>query len=265
MKTKLSLIALFCIVFLLNNCSKDEDDPVDSSFNISAITPESGWEGTVVAITGVGFSINAEENIVKFNGVEAEVEIASETGLVVTVPAGATTGKITVTRDGKTANGPVFTITTPTVTETYYIKFKADGVLKIFQTSNPGYQSCGNCACSGVPPLASSSADVSICNDDNDWVTAAHIQGWNGDKILFTGSFPLANFSYSVGDDYYSSEYVANQTGSEVNITAVAADVDFVTKKQFKVTGNFKCKVATDGGATINITEGTFVTRYAED
>jgi IPT/TIG domain len=264
---KLSLLGLVGILFILGNCSKDDDPVTDPLFNITSITPESGSVGTAVGIVGVGFSVEASENIVKFNGIEANVLTANETTLAVLVPENATTGVVTVTTAGKTATGPEFTVTEPTPGQTYYITFKANGTTKVFESSNPGYQSCGQCACSYMPVLNDvRNANVSVCNDDNDWVTAADILGWNGDKFTFgTSSFPVASFGFTEASEYYGTENVSDQTGSEVNITNVVADGNFAGKPMYKVTGNFKCKVAKSGGATVTITDGTFVIRYSED
>lgn len=99
-------------------------------------------------------------------------------------------------------------------------------------------------------------ANVSVCNGENDWVTAADIQSWNGDKLTFsTTAFPAASFDFTEDSEFYASGNVADQTGSEVNITSVAADGDFGGKKMFKVSGTFKCKVAKSGGAAVNVTE----------
>ncbi|MEQ8169651.1 MAG: SUMF1/EgtB/PvdO family nonheme iron enzyme, partial [Candidatus Eremiobacterota bacterium] len=65
--------------------------------SISGFTPGSGDEGETVTINGSNFNTNASSNTVSFNGVNAEVTSASTTTLTVKVPAGATTGKISVT------------------------------------------------------------------------------------------------------------------------------------------------------------------------
>jgi N-acetylneuraminic acid mutarotase len=68
--------------------------------------PASGGIGESVSINGTGFSLVAANNIVKFNGVTATVTSVSTTSnpmtLFVTVPAGATTGKLTVQVNGGT-------------------------------------------------------------------------------------------------------------------------------------------------------------------
>ena len=70
---------------------------------LSAFAPGSGPPGTIVTITGTGFSATAALNLVTFNGVAATVTAALATSLTVMVPAGASTGKLAVTVAGNTA------------------------------------------------------------------------------------------------------------------------------------------------------------------
>jgi hypothetical protein len=79
---------------------------------VASFTPTNGRAGTVVTITGNNFNPTAASNTVKFfNGQTAVVTSATITQLVVTVPAGATTGPIQVTSWGNTAtSGDVFTV-----------------------------------------------------------------------------------------------------------------------------------------------------------
>jgi hypothetical protein len=87
---------------------------------ITSFTPESGVPGTVVTISGTNFSTTASENIVKFNGIEAEVTAATATTLTVIVPADASDGKITVAiHDKVTTSANLFTIAELEVTETF--------------------------------------------------------------------------------------------------------------------------------------------------
>jgi YD repeat-containing protein len=75
-------------------------------------TPKSGPIGTVVTIYGTGFRPTANDNTVTFNGVVAGVTSATATQLVTSVPAGATTGPITVTTPtGSATSSAVFTVT----------------------------------------------------------------------------------------------------------------------------------------------------------
>lgn len=63
---------------------------------ISSFSPISGEVGATVTITGTDFSTIVSNNSVSFNGKEAMVTKATSTSLTVTVPTGATTGKISI-------------------------------------------------------------------------------------------------------------------------------------------------------------------------
>src|SRR5579864_5013901 len=66
-------------------------------------TPSQGGVGTSVTIQGQAFNPTASLNTVSFNGTSATVVAATATTLVAAVPAGATTGPITVAANGQTA------------------------------------------------------------------------------------------------------------------------------------------------------------------
>ncbi|QEC77653.1 IPT/TIG domain-containing protein [Mucilaginibacter ginsenosidivorax] len=84
---------------------------------IATISPVSAKAGTAITITGTNFDATAANNTVKFNGVAAAITSATTTKLVVTAPAAATSGAVTVATSGGTATGPVFTfIVAPTIT-----------------------------------------------------------------------------------------------------------------------------------------------------
>ena len=74
-----------------------------------SIDPSSGKVGSTVTINGTDFSTTPAENVVSFNGTEATVTDATTTTITTTVPAGATTGPVTVKVDGE-SNGIVFTV-----------------------------------------------------------------------------------------------------------------------------------------------------------
>lgn len=71
--------------------------------SILEFTPDNGPVGTTVTLYGTGFSATAASNVVKFNGTTATVTSAAVNKLVVSVPTGATTGKITITVGTTTA------------------------------------------------------------------------------------------------------------------------------------------------------------------
>ena len=76
---------------------------------ISGFTPTSGPVGTAVSIIGSNFT---QAPAVAFNGVSASITNATNTLINTTVPAGATTGSISVATNGGTAYSSVnFTVT----------------------------------------------------------------------------------------------------------------------------------------------------------
>jgi gliding motility-associated-like protein len=82
--------------------------------SITSFNPSSGPIGTTVTITGVNFSSTPANNIVTFNGIAAVVTASTATSITTTVPAGATTGVISVTVSGATGiSATAFTVTSP--------------------------------------------------------------------------------------------------------------------------------------------------------
>lgn len=106
------------LALVLAACGKDDsnppDDPTTNPPTIASFFPTEGTPGTTVEITGTNFSATASENTVKFNGTSASVSSATATKLTVSVPNGATSGKISVTVDGQTAQSSTdFTVLDP--------------------------------------------------------------------------------------------------------------------------------------------------------
>lgn len=270
MKKRTTLVkTIACIMLAISfqflSCS-DKSNPSDGD-QITAIDPATGYDGTLVTITGKGFGPTETDNIVKFNGKVAVIQLASTTAIAATVPTNAGTGPVTVTVGSKVITGPVFTYTEPKATKTYYYSFKADGVTKVFEDNNPGYSACGDCSCSSLPALSDEyNADIDICQVPNSSVTPTQIQNLKGKTVPFknAGSYPVANFGYTDKGIYYSIDGIDQGTAA-VQVTDVTAEANYLTYKVYKVTGTFACKVATTGGAPINITEGKFVIRYTQD
>src|SRR5437016_1513578 len=81
--------------------------------SITGLNPTSGVLGTSVTITGANFGASQGTSTVTFNGIGATPTSWAATGIVVPVPAGATTGNVVVTVGGVASNGVSFTVTTP--------------------------------------------------------------------------------------------------------------------------------------------------------
>ncbi|MEV6350230.1 IPT/TIG domain-containing protein [Actinoplanes sp. NPDC051851] len=82
------------------------------ALSISGVTPGRASAGASVAIGGTGFAATPSGNTVTFNGTPATVTGAAANRLTVTVPAGATSGAITVSTGSVSADSPQsFTVT----------------------------------------------------------------------------------------------------------------------------------------------------------
>lgn len=87
---------------------------------ITNLSSASGYVGDSVTITGTGFNASQGTGSVTFNGAAATITSWTDTSIVCTVPAGATTGNIVVTNLwGNASTGTAYTVKNlPTVTAT---------------------------------------------------------------------------------------------------------------------------------------------------
>lgn len=85
--------------------------------SITSITPNSGLVGSSVAILGSNFGSTQGSSTVSFNGTLAAAATTwTSTGIVVTVPIGATSGNVVVTVGGVASVGVPFAVTIPAPT-----------------------------------------------------------------------------------------------------------------------------------------------------
>jgi RHS repeat-associated protein len=97
------------------------DRYASTTLSVVSVVPSRAPVGASVTISGTAFATTVVGNAVKFNGTTATVTSASAVRLVATVPAGATSGTVTVTTTGGTATSQqAFTVdpavVAPTVT-----------------------------------------------------------------------------------------------------------------------------------------------------
>ncbi|MFI6567073.1 RHS repeat-associated core domain-containing protein [Streptomyces sp. NPDC050534] len=79
---------------------------------LSKIEPASGVTGDQVVLTGTGFAAAATDNVVRFNGIVAEIKARTSTSLTVEVPPNARTGRVELaTPDGSATAPSDFTVT----------------------------------------------------------------------------------------------------------------------------------------------------------
>lgn len=82
---------------------------------LSNLIPTSGTIGTSVTLSGYNFGDTQGTSSVKFNGTTAAASSWNGTTITVSVPAGATTGPVTVTVAAKVSNAISFTVNLPPV------------------------------------------------------------------------------------------------------------------------------------------------------
>jgi hypothetical protein len=122
--TKYSLENIFYLALLtclVSSCTKNPSST--SNVTITGINPTHGGSNTSVTITGSGFNSTSAQNNVFFNSKKANIAYASSTELRATVPALPGTGPVTVTVNGNTATGPVFSYDTSYTVNTFAMGF----------------------------------------------------------------------------------------------------------------------------------------------
>ncbi|NHA05151.1 hypothetical protein G7092_15180 [Mucilaginibacter sp. HC2] len=107
------LMLIMGLLFLIVSCKKDHNNkdgsvPLGSAGPLTMM-PTSGNAGTLVTISGSGFSTNAADNTVTFNGKQANVVNANASQLVVQAPQGGSTGTVQVSVSGKSATAGTYT------------------------------------------------------------------------------------------------------------------------------------------------------------
>lgn len=89
--------------------------PAPGTLAITALNPNFGNVGAAVRLTGTGFASLAAGNLVRFNGVLAQVSAVNVSNpqantLDCVVPQGATTGPVSIQVGTTTATGPIFSV-----------------------------------------------------------------------------------------------------------------------------------------------------------
>lgn len=130
--SKIFRLFLFVSIMVLTfSCKKNEyvgkdpyagaKEPLQVKINTTLSRPSWGEPGSAVSITGKGFSNYLDSGmVVKFNGVAAEIEKASDSVLTVNVPEMASSGLITVTIAHQVFPGPYFQVIGPIAVDTLF-------------------------------------------------------------------------------------------------------------------------------------------------
>jgi serine/threonine-protein kinase len=122
MMRTLGIIPVVLIILFFSSCKKDDaitnppPPPPPLTITIKSIKPPTASPGDTITIEGTNFSLTPSKDTVKFNGVVAQVIKASADTLYVIIPAGNTSGLVTV--NGILDSGFLFTSTPITISIT---------------------------------------------------------------------------------------------------------------------------------------------------
>ena len=138
-----------------------------NGLTILNFTPQQGGIGTTVTIQGQSFSATPSANTVKFNGTEATVTTATTTSLTVAVPAGATTGPISVTVGSSTTTAASnFTIVqNPVITSINPASALQGATVSSFQVTGVNLTGAAFSFVPAFVPAAIAPSNVSISPD----------------------------------------------------------------------------------------------------
>ncbi|MFB9863610.1 gluconolactonase [Rufibacter immobilis] len=106
---KKNFLVLVAFLGILAVACNDEEDTTPSNPVIEQLSPNRGPAGTVVTFIGKRFSKVPAENIVKFDGINAEVISATDTTLQVKAPQDGGSGTVTISVNNRFSKGPVYT------------------------------------------------------------------------------------------------------------------------------------------------------------
>lgn len=100
------------VCFFISSCKEDSEPLIV----LSGISPQEGPYDTEVTLTGQNFGANKSNIEVEVNGNVADVILVTDEKLVIKIPIGAGSGKVTLQINGKSIEGPDFKyILTPVV------------------------------------------------------------------------------------------------------------------------------------------------------
>lgn len=111
-----AIIVISSVFLIIQSCKKGSkesspDNPIitPTTLTITSVSAQTGIYNADVMIVGKKFGATADDNKLFFNGKAAVIRLVKKDTLYTNVPLAAGTGKITLTVNGVTADGPVFT------------------------------------------------------------------------------------------------------------------------------------------------------------
>jgi hypothetical protein len=270
----ISSIAYWILIFCLSACEPNDVKPLPT---ITEISPTSGLEGSTVIITGANFSTVLAENIVKFSDKQAQITSATKNQLVVEVPVGAVTGKISVvTNNHETVSAadfsilynPVVTAFSPdhalegesiTITGNHFSAIKENNEVKFFNNVLATITSASATQLVVTVPAGASNGSVTITTEEKSTTsgisfTVDHLPVINS----FTPVHALPGAQVTITGNYFNG-ITTPGTNSAIQFNGVDAQIVNASETQLLVivpvatTG--KIKVRVEGYETISTTD----------
>jgi RHS repeat-associated protein len=255
--------------------------------HVNNFLPTGGASGTQVTVNGTGFQANQRDSTITFNGIAATVSSWSDTQIVATVPASATTGPLLVNVNTVPSQNVSFEVPHPSITSISPPEAPANGVITItgsgfgasdrYSPDGVSITFVGFINVNGVTVGALSWSDTSITtripsNSTSGPVTVSKYNATsNGVQLTVEGAPTVTGLAPSVGPVGASviisgSGFGATQSTSTVQFNGVPATVSSWGDTQITAvvppgtaTGPVSVAVATVSGPTSTFTVNTTV------
>ena len=255
-------IRFLFLVFILSHtisCSETEAPPPFDGKIIDVVPASGGAQRRIRITSNSAFSTAAGGNVVKINSAQAFIVIATADVIEFRVPNNATTGPITVTADGNTMTGPIFTFI-PIPTTVYHARYKRNGTQVSVSAIADGL-SYGNLSCPShaMPDVGNANFTVIFCPTQE--LSAGSVETLKGTKAAKTtlaGNTPGLSIAIKHNDQQYSTH--ANTGGVfDVTITDVKYRSSHSEADVYEFYGTFTVDVSNPIGGTYSLTEGEFI------
>jgi len=200
---------------------------------LDGLTPASGPAGALISVFGSGFGNSQGQSTVTFNGIAAGSASWSDSGILVPVPSGVTTGNVVVTVGGVASNGVLFTAAP--VISSLSAGTLAEGAPLTITGVNFGAsssQGAGTVTFNGITAIPSSWSNTSIVVPvpmgamSGNVVTTANGMASNGVSFTpgpFVSSVSLTSAGAGTPVTITGGNFGAGQGGSTVTFNGIAA------------------------------------------
>ncbi len=158
---------------------------------VTGLSPATGRVGTPVTITGTGLMDGGGNGAVTFNGTPATIISQSGTSIQVSVPAGATTGPVSVHANGNTVKSSAnFTVIVPQISSLSPNYGAPSALVHITGTNFGATQGNGTITTGGAPTYVVSWSDTAIAilvpSDAATGNIVVHADGQASNGVAFT-------------------------------------------------------------------------------